>query len=87
MIRITFPDGLIKKYRSGITPFEVACDLSKCLAMKVLSVSLNERQVDLSMPITQDSHLIFYTWEDSLAQAILEVYPQAQFAIGPSVEN
>lgn len=100
MIHITFPDGLVKKYPSGITPFEVARGLSESLARKVLSVTLNEHQADLSTPITQDVHLVFYTWEDPLgkkafwhssahllAQAILELYPQVQLTIGPPIEN
>lgn len=100
MIQISFSDGTTKKYPSGTTPFQVACDISQGFAKKVLSAAFNEQQVELSTPITQDVSLAFYTWEDLpgkrafwhssahlLAQAILEMYPQAQLTIGPPIEN
>lgn len=100
MVKITFPDGAIKEYESGITGIEIAEGISKSLAKDSLAVEVNGDQKDLSVPITTDSTLKIITskTEEGLeilrhdtahifAQAIKELYPEAQITIGPSIEN
>ena len=41
MIKITFPDGSIREYSSGITPIEIAKNISHGLAKKVLVAEIN----------------------------------------------
>ena len=100
MIKITFPDGSVKEYQSGITPYEVAKSISEGLARNVISASANGKTVETTTPLGEDTALVLYTWEDEagkrafwhssahvLAQAILKFYPDAKLTIGPAIEN
>lgn len=101
MICITFSDGTLKDYPLGITPIEIAYDINENTARQVLSASLDGYQVELSTPITKiNIHIVFYTWENApgkkafwhssahlLAQALLEIYPQAKLTMGPPIDN
>ena len=40
MINITFPDGAIREFESGVTTFEIAQSISNSLAKKLLLVNL-----------------------------------------------
>ncbi len=99
MINITFPDGNVRQYESGILGIDIAKDISSRLAKEVLSISINGKQKDLNHPITEDAVIRFYKWEDPegkhafwhssahvLAQVILDFYPKAKLTIGPSIE-
>jgi threonyl-tRNA synthetase len=100
MINITFPDGSVREYDPGITPIEIAKNISHGLAKKVLVAEINHELHELTTPITVDSSLKLLTWEDKngkaafwhssahiLAEAIQALYPQSKFTIGPAVEN
>ncbi len=100
MINITFPDGSVREYDPGITPIEIAKNISHGLAKKVLVAEINNELHELSTPITTDSSLKLLTWDDKngksafwhssahiLAESIQAMYPQAKFTIGPSVET
>lgn len=100
MINITFPDGKVREYESGVTGLQVAKSLSNSLAKKVLSVKVNEEVWDATRPLTADSTLQLLTWEDTdgqktfwhstahlMAEAIQELYPQAKFTIGPAIDK
>jgi threonyl-tRNA synthetase len=100
MINITFPDGSVREYDSGITPIEIAKKISHGLAKKVLVAEINTELHELTTPIHTDSTLKLLTWDDKngksafwhssahiLAEAIQALYPHAKFTIGPAVEN
>ena len=100
MIKITFPDGNVREYPEGVTPFEVAKSISDALARNVISAQANGVTVETKTPLTSDTALTLFTWEDEagkrafwhssahvLAQAILVFYPQAKLTIGPAIEN
>lgn len=100
MIKITFPDGSVKEYQNGITPYEVAKSISEGLARNIISASANGKTVETTTPLGEDTALVLYTWEDEagkrafwhssahvLAQAILKFYPDAKLTIGPAIEN
>lgn len=100
MINLTLPDGSIRRYEDGITPFEVVQSIDKKLVNKVISVLVNNCQVELSTSIKKDSIIKFLTWNDDLgkkafwhssahllAQAILYYYPNSKLTIGPAVEK
>lgn len=100
MIKITFPDGAVKEYNSGITSFEIAKSISSGLAKQVLGAKVNDKVVDLSLPIVQDSTLRLLTWDDDeakqtfwhstahlMAEAIEELYPGTKFGIGPPLKD
>ena len=48
MLDIKFPDGSVKQFENGITPFEIAKSISNSLAKNILSASLNEITIELS---------------------------------------
>ena len=52
MINITFPDGNVRQYESGVSSMDVAKSISEGLAKKILVAELNGEVVDLSRPIT-----------------------------------
>lgn len=100
MINITLPDGSVKQFEGNITPLDVAKSISEGLARNVLCASIDGNVVELSSTITQDCALKLYTWNDAegkqtfwhssahlLAAAVLELYPNAKFGIGPAIEN
>ena len=99
-IKITLPDGSVKEYPSGITPYEVAKDISEGLARNVISAKFNDKTVETSTPLTTDGSLVLYTWNDDegkkafwhssahlMAQAIQKFYPDAKLTIGPAIDN
>ena len=99
-IKITLPDGSVKAYPSGITPYDVAKDISEGLARNVISAKFNDKKVETITPLTTDGNLILYTWNDDegkktfwhssahlMAQAILKYYPDAKLTIGPAIDS
>ena len=100
MVKITFPDGSVREYPSGVTGLQIAESLSQRLAQEVLACSVNGEIVELNRPITTDATLKLHKWEDDeakhtfwhtsahlLAEALQELYPGIQFGIGPAIEN
>jgi len=100
MIKITFPDGSVKEYRSGISSMEIAEQISPRLAKEVLAASVNGQVVDLSRPVNTDATLVLHKWDDEegkhafwhssahlMAGALEELYPGIKFGIGPAIEN
>ncbi len=100
MIKITFPDGNIKEYNKGIKVIEIAKDISISLAKKVVAGSINDTLVDILYVINEDATFKLITLDDEvaidilnhstahlLAQAIKNLYPEAKFGVGPSIEN
>jgi len=100
MINITFPDGRVQEYASGVTAFQIAQSISEGLARNVLSAKVNGEVIDASRPITQDSTLQLLTWNDLegkatywhssahlMAEALESLYPDTKFGIGPAIEH
>jgi threonyl-tRNA synthetase len=99
-IRLRFPDGQAREYDKGITPRDVAADISGRLAKEALAAIHNERYLQLSSRIEDDGEFRLLTWSDSegkdvyrhssahlMAQAIKRLWPQAQLGIGPPIED
>jgi threonyl-tRNA synthetase len=100
MIKITFPDGSVREYESGVTGLQIAESISSRLAQDVLSCGVNGETYDLNRPINEDAKVVLYKWEDEegkhtfwhtsahlLAEALQELYPGIQFGFGPAIEN
>ena len=100
MVKITFPDGSVREYESGVTGLQIAESISPDLARNVVSCGINGETVELNRPITADSTIALYKFEDEegkhtfwhtsahlLAEALQELYPGIQFGFGPAVEN
>ena len=100
MIKITLPDGTIKKFAKSSTAIDVAKSISEGFARNVISAKFNDTVIETKTPLTNDGSLILYTWRDTggkkafwhssahiLAQTILYFYPNAKLTIGPAIEN
>ena len=100
MINITFPDGSVRQYESGVTPFQVAESISPRFAADVLAAKVNGEEWDISRPIAADAAIQLFKWDDPegkhafwhssahlLAEALQELYPGVKFGIGPAIEN
>ncbi len=60
MINITFPDGNVRQYESGVTGLQIAESISSRLAQDVLSIGVNGETWDLTRPIHSDSSIVLY---------------------------
>ncbi len=100
MIKITLPDGTVKKFTKGSTPMDIAKNISEGLARNVISAQFNNTTVETMTPLEEDGSLVLYTWNDKegkkvfwhstshiVAQALEELYPGAKLTIGPAIEN
>ena len=100
MINITFPDGNVKQFEAGVTPFQVAESISPRFAADILAAKVNDQEWDISRPINEDAAIQLFKWDDAegkhafwhssahlLAEALQELYPGVKFGIGPAIEN
>ena len=100
MIKITFPDGSVREFESGITGYDIAKSISPRLAREVLSVTVNGELWDIMRPITEDATIKLHKWDDEegkhafwhssahlMAEALQELYPGIKFGIGPAIEH
>jgi len=100
MIKITFPDGAVREYESGVTALEIARSISEGLARKVLAATINGHVWDATRPITADATLKLLTWSDAegkstfwhssahlMAEAVESLFPGAKFWVGPAVDT
>ncbi len=100
MINITFPDGSVKQFEAGVTPFQVAEGISPRFAADVLAAKVNGEEWDISRPITGDATIELFKWDSPegkhafwhssahlLAEALQELYPGVKFGIGPAIES
>lgn len=100
MIEVTLPDGSKREFNSPVTVGDVAASIGAGLARTALAGKVNGKLVDLSHPITENSTVSIVTDKDPegleiirhstshlMAQAVKELYPQAQITIGPVIEN
>ncbi|MDH3605689.1 MAG: threonine--tRNA ligase [Acidimicrobiia bacterium] len=99
-IDLIFPDGSTHTFPAGITGLEVAESIGSRLAKAAVIVKVDGAQYDLSRPletggpfevVTADSDegrfVVRHSSAHVLAQAVLGLYPGAQFAIGPPITD
>ncbi|RKF16452.1 threonine--tRNA ligase [Roseovarius spongiae] len=100
-ISLTFPDGNTREYAAGVTPAEVAADISKSLGKKAISADVDGRHWDLQWPIVDDAAIAINTMQDEaaanelirhdlahvMARAVQEIWPDVKVTIGPVIEN
>jgi threonyl-tRNA synthetase len=100
MIKVTFPDGAVRSYDKGVTPFEIARSIAEGLSKKVLAAQINGVVTDANHPIEEDAALQLLTWNDPsgkstfwhssahlMAEAVESIFPGVKFWVGPAVEN
>ena len=99
-IFVILPDGSRRTLPAGATACDLAADIGPGLAKAALIADIDGVAVDLSAPladgqqvsiITADSDAGLETLRHStahvLAQAVLDMYPGATYAIGPPIEH
>ena len=99
-VKITLPDGSVKEYDKGITPYQIAESISGRLAKEALVSKINGKVRDLRTPINEDSQVQILTFDDEegrhtywhssshlMAHAVKALYPEAKFGVGPAIDG
>ncbi len=99
MVNVTLPDGTVNEYAEGITAGEVVIDaLGKkhgCLAARIngverdFSASLHSDCSVEGILASSDEgiHILRHSAAHLLAQAVMEIYPDAKPTIGPAIDR
>ncbi|CAJ1003597.1 MULTISPECIES: threonine--tRNA ligase [Bacillales] len=100
-VNITFPDGAVRQYESGITIEDIAGSISTSLKKKAVAGKLNGKVVDLYTPVQDDAAIEIVTLDSPeglevyrhstahlLAQAVKRLYgKEVKLGIGPVIED
>jgi len=97
---ITLPDGSRREYPQPVTVADIAASIGPGLARAALAGRVNGKLVDTSFRVEQDAEvsvitdkspegieIIRHSTAHLLAQAVKELFPEAQVTIGPVIEN
>jgi threonyl-tRNA synthetase len=97
---ITLPDGSQRSYPAPISVAEIAEDIGPGLAKAALAGKVDGKLVDTTHVLDRDAELAIVTGRDDdglevirhscahlLAQAVKELYPEAQVTIGPVIAD
>jgi len=97
---IRLPDGSERTFDHPVTVAEVAASIGAGLARAALAGRVNGKLVDTSFKIENDADLAIVTDKDAagldvirhstahlLAQAVKQLFPEAQVTIGPVIED
>jgi threonyl-tRNA synthetase len=97
---ITLPDGSQRTFDGAVTVADVAADIGPGLAKAALAGKVDGQVVDTSFVIESDAELAIITGKDEegldvirhstahlLAQAVKQLFPDAQVTIGPVIED
>ncbi|EJS52484.1 threonyl-tRNA synthetase [Bacillus cereus BAG1X1-2] len=102
VVKITFPDGVVKEFPKGVTTEEIAASISPGLKKKAVAGKLNDVMIDLVTPIEEDGAVSIITLDSEdglyilrhstahlLAQALKRLYKDVklELGIGPVIEN
>ncbi|MCF6362980.1 MAG: threonine--tRNA ligase [Gammaproteobacteria bacterium] len=97
---ITLPDGSKREFDHPVTVHDVAADIGPGLTRAALAGKVNGKLVDTSYRIEDDAELSLITERDDegleiirhstahlLAQAVKQLFPEAQVTIGPVIDD
>ena len=97
---ITLPNKDKKNYKNSVTAFQIASEISPRLASDAFVAEVNGELWDLNRTIEKDSTVSILTSKNKetldlirhdaahiMAEAVLELFPETQVTIGPSIEN
>jgi threonyl-tRNA synthetase len=100
MVQLSLPDGNIIELDAGQTIYDAAAKIGPGLAKAAIAGKINGELVDLRTPLQESAKLEIVTLksEDAnevcrhsmahiMAEAVLQIFPEAQFGIGPAIEN
>jgi len=100
-LTVTLPDGSTREMPPGSTAGDVASSIGRGLARAAVAARVNGAEVDLGSPLpagggaveiitagsAEGRTILRHSTAHVLAQAVLELWPGAKFAIGPPIEN
>jgi len=97
---ITLKDGSRKEYDQPMSVLDIARDISEGLARNACAGQIDEKTVDLRTIVDKDCSLNIFTFNDDegklafrhttshvLAQAVMRLFPEAKYTIGPAIED
>ncbi|HJS88776.1 MAG TPA: threonine--tRNA ligase [Steroidobacteraceae bacterium] len=97
---VTLPDGSQRRFDRPVTVDEIAADIGSGLRKAALAGRVNGRLVDTSYVVAGDASVAIVTDKDPagleiirhstahlLAQAVKQLFPEAQVTIGPVIED
>jgi threonyl-tRNA synthetase len=97
---ITLPDGSRRSYPKPLSIHEIAADIGPGLAKAALAGEVDGRLVDTSYKVEHDARVSIVTGKQEqglevirhstahlLAQAVKQLFPEAQVTIGPVIED
>ncbi|SFJ94154.1 threonine--tRNA ligase [Methylophaga sulfidovorans] len=100
MISVTLPDGSQRQFDHPVSIHDVAADIGTGLARAALAGKVDGKLVDTSFVIDHDAEVAIITERDEdgldvirhstshlMAQAVKQLYPEAQVTIGPVIED
>jgi len=100
MIQLTYPDGSSHEFDDGITGLDVAASIGPRLAAAAIAVKLDGDLLDLERPLPgggafevvvadndEGRSVLRHSAAHILAQAVLDLFQGASFAIGPSITD
>ncbi len=100
MPALTLPDGAVREFDGPVTGLALAGSIGKKLAKDAVAVRVDGELWDLTRPIERDASVAIVTRASDeglellrhdaahvMAQAVKELYPDAQVTIGPAIED
>ena len=97
---VTLPDGSVRQFDSAVSVHDIAADIGPGLAKAALAGKVDGKLVDTSYVVDRDAQVAIVTDRDEeglevirhstahlLAQAVKELFPDAQVTIGPVIED
>lgn len=98
--QLIMPDGAQKIINEGVTPLDIAKEISPSLAKKSVIAKIDQRYVGMHEPITASGDFKLVTQQEPealdilrhstshlLAQALRRIYPEIKLGVGPFIEN
>ena len=99
-IAVILPDGSRREVPQGSTVLDVASSIGSRLAKAAVAGTLNGAEVDLGTTVVdgdtvsiltegtdEGRHVLRHSTAHVLAQAVVQLFPGAQFSIGPAIED
>lgn len=99
-ISVLLPDGSSRVVPNGATLGDVALSIGARLAKAAVAGTIDGQEVDLGVRVTDGAvvsiitatsdegrHVLRHSTAHVLAQAVLQLFPGAQFSIGPAIED
>jgi threonyl-tRNA synthetase len=100
MIAVTLPDGAVRQFARGVTGAEIAKSIGPGLAKAALAIKVDGKPRDLGMRLEHDAKIAILTRDAPealdiirhdaahvMAEAVKELYPEAQVTFGPATET